>query len=391
MKNLIKKYYINSFKKSSEQVLFSTFQHRAVEFTKKRFLLFLLLPFVFYGFYFVYSQHNSRGVETYAVDPLIVTYTPEGPPPNPPMFVVTNMLPGDEKQKDFNVKNDSGEDESVTMDFVKTDEYKAFAGILDVEVTELTSTLIFSGKLQALFDAPLFNLGNFPAGADKSYRVKVKFPSSAGNEYQEARVIFNIIWQTDAPGIELPPECQHLSGVITSVIEGTEGNDNINGTIANEFILAKGGNDRIDSNGGHDCVVGGEGNDRIYSGSGDDVDLGGNGNDRIRSGSGNDKVWGGTGNDDIDVGSGNDLAYGNEGEDDIDGGDGDDEIYGGSENDEIRGGSGNDKLYGEAGDDKIRGNSGDDLLDGGLDLDNLRGNSGTDTCIGGETTSSCEL
>lgn len=394
---------------------------------KSKILALMLLPFVVYGLYYVYTNTNSKGIKTYAVDPLIVTYD-GGPPPNP-MFTVTNMLPGDEVEKIFNVENDSPDAEGVTMEAVKTEELKAFSGILDLEITGIaSSTLVFSGKLQAFFDLPPINLGSFPAESNKSFRVKVKFPFDAGNEYQEAKVVFNIFWQTGSPPIELPPECAHLAGIITSVIEGTEGDDRINGTRASELILAKGGVDKVRASGGDDCIVGGDASDRLLDGSdGNDVIIGGPGDDTIDGsddqdilygnegndtidGSGDeDLIYAGIGNDDVDGGeaadviylgegddeaeggSGNDNIYGEQGNDEIDGEAGNDFIHGGLGDDELKGGSGSDEIYGNEGNDTIRGNSGNDKLDGGSENDNLDGDSGTDTCINGETESSCEL
>ena len=384
-------------------------QGRTLHVVERRILLFVLLPFVLYGLYYVYENTNSKGIKTYAQDPLIVTYQ-GGPPPNP-MFSVSDMFPGDEVEKIFNVENDSPEEEGVTMDGIKTQELKAFAGILDVEIAEVaSSTPIFSGKLQAFFDSPPITLSSFPAGSDKNFRVKVKFPFDASNDYQEAKVVFNIIWQTTSAPIVLPPECAQLAGVITSVIEGTEGNDRIRGTVASELIIAKGGEDRVDAGRGDDCIVGGEGSDRdLDGGEGSDIILGGNGNDDIDGGSGNDTIYGNDGNDHIDAGAGDDTVYagfGNdkidggagkdkiyadEGNDHVDGDSGDDEIYGGAGNDKLEGSSGNDKLYGEEGNDDLRGDSGNDYLDGGPDIDVLRGNTGTDTCVNSETTFSCEL
>src|SRR3989344_3765666 len=348
-------------------------QGRTLHVVERRILLFVLLPFVLYGLYYVYENTNSKGIKTYAQDPLIVSYQ-GGPPPNP-MFSVSDMFPGDEVEKIFNVENDSPEEEGVTMDGIKTQELKAFAGILDVEIAEVaSSTPIFSGKLQAFFDSPPITLSSFPAGSDKNFRVKVKFPFDASNDYQEAKVVFNIVWQTTSAPIVLPPECAQLAGVITSVIEGTEGNDRIRGTVASELIIAKGGEDRVDAGRGDDCIVGGEGSDRDLDG-----------------GEGSDIILGGNGNDDIDGGSGNDTIYGNDGNDHIDAGAGDDTVYAGFGNDKIDGGAGKDKLYGEEGNDDLRGDSGNDYLDGGPDIDVLRGNTGTDTCVNSETTFSCEL
>lgn len=310
----------------------------------------------------------NRTREVQAVDPLTITYHGDETPI--PVFTVTNMLPGDEVEEEIKVKSNAGSTLAIAARFEKTEETQEFADILDVEIN--VNPTIFTGTLEGLFSAGNIFLFNLAPGEDKSFKVKVKFPSGAGNEYQEARVVFDIIFATEIT-IDLPPECQHLAGVITNVVEGTEGNDNLHGTVQADLILAKGGNDRIDSSSGSDCVVGGEGNDKIGSESGDDVVIAGGGNDKVKSGSGNDTVYGGPGNDTIDTGSGEDY------------------VEGGPGNDNIRGGSDNDELYGQEGNDNMRGGSGNDLLDGGADTDNLHGNSGTDTCVDGETLTSCEL
>lgn len=362
----------------------------------------ILAPVVLFGAYTIIQKARVSNVQ--AVDPLTITYHGDETPS--PVFYVTNMLPGDESEEEINVKNNAGATLAIAARFDKIDERQDFADILEAEIT--VNPTIFTGALEGLFSTGNVFLFNLAPGDDKNFKVKVKFPSSAGNEYQTASVVFNIIFATQIT-IPLPSECQSLAGSITNVVEGTEGNDNLHGTVQGDLILAKGGNDKVDASGGDDCVVGGDGNDHIRSEDGSDVVLGGGGNDQIKSGSGNDKVWGGDGNDNITAGSGDDLVYGGSGndnidagtgvdvvygeagEDHLDGGSDNDTLYGGSENDTLRGGQGDDNLYGEGGNDNIQGNSGDDLLDGGPNTDNLHGNTGTDTCLAGETVISCEL
>lgn len=331
----------------------------------------ILLPFVVVGLNSVYQ--STRYNEIYAVNPLTVTYNGDAPPD--PMFEVYNMLPGDEEERVFNVINTSPGLLSVEMTAYKTDEEKEFADILDVEISEAgPETPVFSGKLEALFASPPINLGNYPANADKNFRVKVKFPPSSGNEYQNAFVAFNIVWRTQLPQIELPEECSHLSRVITGVIEGTNGRDRIEGTHASELIMSFDGNDKIDGGAGHDCIVTGNGNSKIDGGAGNDVIITGNGNNKIEDGgAGDDKIYTGSGNDKIGGGSGNDLIYSGEG------------------NDNVYGDSGNDKIYGEEGNDVLRGDTGSDYLNGGPDSDKLFGGTGADDCDLGETLNSCEL
>ncbi|KKQ25654.1 MAG: Hemolysin-type calcium-binding repeat family protein [Candidatus Woesebacteria bacterium GW2011_GWA1_37_8] len=365
-----------------------------------------LLPFVLVGLLYVINK--KRVNEIYAVDPIVVTY--DGNTTPDAIFEVYNMLPGDEVEKIFNVKNSSTSSLSVVLDGIKTSELKNFSEILDVLISDDSATTYFSGKLKDFFSSPPINLGTFSPGQDKNFHVKVKFPTSAGNEYQEGAVVFDLIFKTEGPPIELPEECKHLSGKIVNVIEGTDNYDNIRGTSRGDLILAKGGKDKVDGTSGDDCIIGGEGNDkRLDGGSGrdtivggngddfldggaeDDLMYGGEGNDKMEGGSGNDKIYGGNGNDKINGSSQEDLIYGEAGNDYLYGGSGDDEVYGGIGEDTIVGDSGDDKLYGEENNDKLYGDSGDDYLDGGPDFDYLRGNTGTDTCVLGETLVSCEL
>src|SRR3989344_1340205 len=327
--------------------------YRALKAAPLKVIAVIAAPLVFLGAYNVIR--DARNNDIYAVDPLIVTYN-GGPPPNP-VFIVTNMLPGDEIEKEFNVKNDSPDNVDVVMKGIKTTETQEFADILEIIIGEVADADIFGGTtgfktLEDFFVEGNISLGNVPAGGDRDFRVKVLFPSSAGNEYQNALVIFDIEWRTV---IDLPDECQELEGIVTEIVEGTEGDDNIHATTAPELILAKGGNDKVDASSGSDCVVLGDGNDYVRSESGNDIVLGGNGNDKIISGSGNDTVYGGPGNDNISTGSGADKAYGGEG------------------------------------DDKISTGSGNDYADGESGVDNISGGSGTDTCLNEETASSCEF
>ncbi|OGM13100.1 hypothetical protein A3A76_01760 [Candidatus Woesebacteria bacterium RIFCSPLOWO2_01_FULL_39_23] len=357
----------------------------------RRLLILLLLPFVIAGSIYIYKEKRINNVS--AVDLIQVTYNGNAPPV--PVFYVTNMLPGDEVEKTFKVINVYSNSLDVTMKSVFVDEEKDFADILEIIMGEVGGPDIYGGTTgfktvqNFLDESSPFVLGNIPAGSDKSYRVKVKFPSPSGNEYQLALVIFDIIWSAQIPIEQLPPECAHLCP--TSVIEGTEDSERLTGTNESDLIIGHGGNDRIKGLSGDDCIIGGEGNDHLEGGPGDDSILGGSGNDKIQGASGKDLIYGGSGNDNIDGGSNDDVIYGEGGNDDLRGYTGEDLIYGGGGNDTIRGEAGRDKLYGEADNDTITGGNSDDFLDGGSESDYLNGNSGSDECINGETIHFCEL
>ncbi len=138
---------------------------------------------------------------------------------------------------------------------------------------------------------------------------------------------------------------------MTYAINGTNGNDTINGTSNDDYILAKAGNDFIIAGNGDDRVDAGAGNDTVNAGNGDDEIDGGSGNDTINGDAGNDVLDGDDGNDTIDGGSGNDLIHGDDGDDVLKGNVGCDVILGGDGNDTITGGGGNDLIYGGQGTD----------------------------------------
>jgi Ca2+-binding RTX toxin-like protein len=183
--------------------------------------------------------------------------------------------------------------------------------------------------------------------------------------------------------------------VFAANIDGTSGNDILNGTPKADTINGFDGNDKLFGKGGDDILDGGKGEDEIYGGQGDDEIKDESGVSEGFS-SGN-KVYGGAGDDNIDVGTSSDGAtyyiYGEAGSDYIDvistegivyGGAGEDTIYckgeycalyGDQGNDEIHlsgsqiassealGGSGNDKLYCQNG-EELQGNDGNDYLFG---------------------------
>ncbi len=134
---------------------------------------------------------------------------------------------------------------------------------------------------------------------------------------------------------EMGEEYRLLLEVVNRVnIYGTESDDTIEGTSAQEAVFGYGGNDTIKTRQGDDIVYGGDGDDYIDTCEGNDIIFGEGGNDTILSGAGDDIVYGGDGNDTITNKSGNDY---------IDGGDGDDTIITqGKGNETLIGGKGND-------------------------------------------------
>src|SRR5919199_2856874 len=75
-----------------------------------------------------------------------------------------------------------------------------------------------------------------------------------------------------------------------ATINGTEGNDNLIGTVDNDGISGFGGNDFIAGDSGDDVLLGGAGNDSIYGDAGSDWVAGGAGNDSVSGSGGPDDI-----------------------------------------------------------------------------------------------------
>ena len=189
-------------------------------------------------------------------------------------------------------------------------------------------------------------------------------------------------------------------------INGTSGDDVLDGTRFNDEINGLEGNDVFLGSRGQDVLNGGQGNsDSVdysisgthlqneYSGNAVDVDLqratqiGGfaDGDTLISV-----ENVGGSFENDVIKGDGlANILVGNEGDDVIEGRDGDDRLFGDSngrafgEDSVFGNGSGNDVLDGGAGNDELFGGGGNDTLIGGSGNDDLFGDGGNDTLIGG--------
>jgi len=111
------------------------------------------------------------------------------------------------------------------------------------------------------------------------------------------------------------------------VIRGTNGNDTLTGTPANDIVFARAGDDQVSTLDGNDHVFGAAGNDSIDLGGGNDRARGGPGNDTILGGNGNDRLRGRHGDDSLDGGAGADIIHGGYGADTLQGGDGNDRLF----------------------------------------------------------------
>lgn len=187
----------------------------------------------------------------------------------------------------------------------------------------------------------------------------------------------------------------------TDPIDGTEGNDILDGAARNDQISGQDGDDTLRGYGGSDTLSGGTGEDNLTGGAGNDTLLGGDHKDVLDGGTGADTLSGGSWSDVLYGADGNDVLNGNAGADLLHGGDGADTLNGDAGDDVLIGGTGTDTLNGGAGDDELTGAniysrdlSVEDLiilretndfldLEEELSLDLSRDDSGADVLIGG--------
>lgn len=301
----------------------------------------------------------------YAVGDLSVVWESD------PLFNYSNIAPGFEITKTVGVTNSAPSTRSVAIKGIETTDTGNMSNVMHIEIKEGAS-VIYYDSLTNFFASSASPFGIFLSdlanGANTEYTVRVIFDESAGNEFQNKNIVFDLqIGIT----VGLPTACTQISFPNNPII-GTAGNDKINGTSKNDLIITYEGDDRVSASGGDDCIITGEGKDRVDGGTGLDVIDLGDGDDKNTASNNNDIVFGGNGNDDIDSGSGNDK------------------VYGGSGNDKLVGGSDNDEVFGEEGNDELEGGSGNDNLLGGVDVDKAKGGSGTDACDA-ENETTCEL
>lgn len=358
----------------------------------KRIILVISLIFLIGAL--LYSNNGFKNPQTVlAVGDLTVSW---GVAEGDPIFVVSNMAPGQTEQRVVNVLNTAPTSRPVGVRGVKTSETGNLSTVLNFVISE-NGTDLYGGtsltgpKTLAQFftdslDPDGISLSTLGPGSSTNYTFKATFDSSSGNEFQGTQVIFDIIMGI---AIDVPDECEE-AGISGFPIFGTSASERINGTQGNDIIFALEGDDRVFGFGGNDCIIGGEGNDQLRGETGDDFIFGESGNDLLIGAVGNDQIFGGEGNDNIRGENNDDQLFGEAGEDKITGGNGNDQIDGGAGNDDISAENGNDSASGGDGSDKLDGGAGNDNLTGDSGLDSANGKSGTDTCDS-EVEVNCEL
>jgi len=196
--------------------------------------------------------------------------------------------------------------------------------------------------------------------------------------------------------------------VDADIIQGTSGNDVLQGSVNSDELYGFEGDDQLNADAGHDYLEGGSGDDELLGEAGYDYLYGGPGADVLNGGADTDQIYylaspagvqisldgtAGTGGyaqgdtvfnvESITGSPYNDHLTGDNGFNALIGGDGDDQLFAQGDDDELYGQDGDDLLYGGSGDDYLEGGNGNDHLRGEADHDYLYGDPGNDFIDGG--------
>lgn len=278
-----------------------------------------------------------------AVSDLIIDW---GVPSGQPIFVVENMLPGDTETKTVRVVNGASTNRPIGLKSQKSTEVLNFSEILEITILKDGSLIFGPKKLAEFFAASAgpdyISFDTLTPGQTAIYTFNVVFPKQSSNNYQNARIIFDL---TIGIAFRLPAECQGKK--YENIVFGSENSDILRGGNKKDIILGFEGDDILDGGNDDDCLIAGPGNDRVFGGNSDDVLWGDEGNDILDGGNGDDWLFGGRGNDTIRGSNGKDRIRGDEGDDTMTGDNGNDNLWGGQGNDRADGGNGNDECEAE--------------------------------------------
>ena len=137
-----------------------------------------------------------------AVGDLVINFhVPQGDP----IFVVENMLPGDEEDRDIDIKNNGEVTRMIRVKGVRTGGVETdplLETILDIVIKEGITPIYGTGSptgpktLSEFFmesnDIDWLFLNTINPDGDKTYNFHVTFPIHAGNEFQNKSVIFDL-------------------------------------------------------------------------------------------------------------------------------------------------------------------------------------------------------
>lgn len=120
-----------------------------------------------------------------------------GIPPEDPLFSIMNIAPGQTIEKSVVVHNDGDADTSILAKGIKTSsEGEALDTILELSIHE-SGSLLYQDTLSTFFqqsDTLGVMLATLASDASETYDFSITFPASAGNQYQSANLMFDLMF-----------------------------------------------------------------------------------------------------------------------------------------------------------------------------------------------------
>jgi trimeric autotransporter adhesin len=186
----------------------------------------------------------------------------------------------------------------------------AFADVDHNDSVTLGATLADGSALPAWlqFDATTGTfIGTAPTSAGgATLQVQVTASDESGSTAADAFALAVAgVPPTEEPPVEAP---------FGRHIVGTRRKNHLDGTPGDDLIEGRDGNDRLHGKRGVDILQGGKGNDELKDRDGNTLFDGGRGNDRMTGGRDDDFFAGGRGNDRLQLGGGNDVVAFNKGD-----------------------------------------------------------------------------
>ena len=179
--------------------------------------------------------------------------------------------------------------------------------------------------------------------AEGATEASLEFTASEDNLAEGSELFSLTLLPGD--GYSLDPNNNTVTSVIVdaeAVVDGTDRDDLLNGTLEADAILGNDGNDIISGKDAQDALFGGDGNDRLFGDAGEDFLFGERNADRLFGGDESDTLEGNLGRDTLVGGNYSDLLIGGEDEDRLIGVELNNNEPGLNEQDTLIGGSGAD-------------------------------------------------
>jgi hypothetical protein len=167
----------------------------------KRLIILTLTIAVLVGSYY-YEKNNFFGKDRiFAAGNLLITWDK---PVGSPMFTVVNFLPGDTASNSANVTNSSNSTYQVALRAIERTKPGNFPTKLFVTISNngvdfyggssITGTKTLANLFSDTATPSSLLIGNFSSGSSANISIKVNFDKSSGNEFQNAFVMFDLIF-----------------------------------------------------------------------------------------------------------------------------------------------------------------------------------------------------